>query len=114
MKLPAVVFRPRNSEKWEDYFREKERGVEGGISELIEHMKSGYYRSPHFGLGKNHIGDFVDWASTDLRKPFLHYLHKYKGKGDPRISRALINLLNVKEGETILDPFAGSGAFLAD
>ncbi|MGC9003302.1 MAG: hypothetical protein ACP5KZ_01160 [bacterium] len=114
LKLPAVVFRPRNSEKWEDYFREKERGVEGGISELIEHMKSGYYRSPHFGLGKNHIGDFVDWASTDLRKPFLHYLHKYKGKGDPRISRALINLLNVKEGETILDPFAGSGAFLAD
>lgn len=64
--------------------------------------------------GKNHIGDFVDWASTDLRKPFLHYLHKYKGKGDPRISRALINLLNVNERDTILDPFVGSGAFIAD
>ncbi len=74
----------------------------------------GYYRSPHFGLGKEHIGDFIDWASTDLRKPFLHYLHKYKGKGDPRISRALINLLDVKEGDIILDPFVGSGAFVAD
>jgi tRNA G10 N-methylase Trm11 len=77
-------------------------------------MQKGEHRSPHFGLGKNHIGDFVDWASTDLRKPFLHYLHKYKGKGDPRISRALINLLKVSEGDTILDPFAGSGAFIAD
>ncbi|MEW5692832.1 MAG: hypothetical protein AB1765_06015 [Candidatus Hydrogenedentota bacterium] len=113
-KLPAAVFRPRNSENWAEYFKEKENGIEKGIKELLEHMKTGYYRSPHFGLGKNHVGDFVDWASTDLRKPFLHYLHKYKGKGDPRISRALINLLDVKEGDTILDPFVGSGAFIAD
>ena len=113
-KLPAAVFRPRSSENWEDYFREKEAGIEKGVVELVEHMKVGHYRSPHFGLGKNYIGDFVDWASTDLRKPFLHYLHKYKGKGDPRISRALINLLHVEEGDTILDPFVGSGAFIAD
>ena len=44
----------------------------------------------------------------------MHYLHKYKGKGDPRISRALINILRVNKGETILDPFVGSGAFIAD
>ncbi len=113
-KLPAAVFRPKNGVNWKDYFDEKEAGVQKGIDELLEHMKKGEYRSPHFGLGKNHIGDFVDWASTDLRKPFLHYLHKYKGKGDPRISRALINLLKVSEGDTILDPFAGSGAFIAD
>jgi len=113
-KLPAVVFRPKNNENWQTYFKEKETGIEKGIQELLEHLKTGYYRSPHFGLGKNHIGDFVDWASTDLRKPFFHYLHKYKGKGDPRISRALINLLKVKEGDTILDPFVGSGAFIAD
>jgi hypothetical protein len=39
---------------------------------------------------------------------------KYKGKGDPRISRAMINLLKVQEGDTILDPFVGSGAFIGD
>lgn len=113
-KLPAAVFRPKNSVNWLDYFKEKEAGIEKGVKELLEHMKTGHHRSPHFGLGKDHVGDFVDWASTSLRKPFLHYLHKYKGKGDPRISRALINLLDVKEGDTILDPFAGSGAFIAD
>lgn len=113
-KLPACVFRPKNSEDWKNYFTEKEIGIEKGLNDLLTHLKNGHYRSPHFGLGKNHIGDFIDWASTDLRKPFLHYLHKYKGKGDPRISRALINLLGVKEGDTILDPFVGSGAFIAD
>ncbi len=113
-KLPACVFRPKNSENWKDYFTEKELGIEKGLKELLAHLKDGHYRSPHFGLGKNHIGDFVDWATTDLRKPFLHYLHKYKGKGDPRISRALMNLLQVQEGDTILDPFVGSGTFIAD
>ncbi|MEO0131423.1 MAG: hypothetical protein ABIK73_00560 [candidate division WOR-3 bacterium] len=113
-KLPSCVFRAKKNENWKDYFTIKEFGIEKGLNDLIKHLKEGNYRSPHFGLGKNHIGDFVDWASTDLRKPFLHYLHKYKGKGDPRISRALINLLKVKEGNTILDPFVGSGAFIAD
>jgi len=113
-KLPAVVFRPKKNENWNEYFKKKESGIEKGIQELLDHLKDGYYRSPHFGLGKEHISDFVDWASTDLRKPFLHYLHKYKGKGDPRISRGLLNLLNLREGDTVLDPFVGSGSFIAD
>jgi tRNA G10 N-methylase Trm11 len=113
-KLPAVVFKPKNNTSWLEYFREKEKGIERGLNEMLSHLQTGHYRPPHFGLGKTHIGDFIDWASTDLRKPFLHYLHKYKGKGDPRISRALINLLKVDEGDTILDPFVGSGAFIAD
>ncbi|MEM4641154.1 MAG: hypothetical protein QXW65_01400 [Candidatus Pacearchaeota archaeon] len=113
-KLPTVVFKPRNNSNWLEYFEEKEKGIDQGLDEMISHLQTGHYRSPHFGLGKTHIGDFIDWTSTDLRKPFLHYLHKYKGKGDPRISRALINLLRVNEGDTILDPFVGSGAFIAD
>ncbi len=113
-KLPAVAITPKNKRDWNGYFAEKEEGIEKGLNELLEHLRNNYYRAPHFGLGKRHIGDFIDWASTDLRKPFLHYLHKYKGKGDPRISRALINLLRVNKGDTILDPFVGSGAFIAD
>lgn len=113
-KLPAAVFSPKNHKDLSEYFEEKEKGIEQGLEEMLNHLKNNHYRPPHFGLGKKHIGDFIDWASTDLRKPFLHYLHKYKGKGDPRISRALINLLKVNKGETILDPFVGSGAFIAD
>jgi tRNA G10 N-methylase Trm11 len=113
-KLPAAVFNPKNYNNCNEYFKEKELGIEQGLDELLNHLRNEHFRAPHFGLGKRHIGDFIDWASTDLRKPFLHYLHKYKGKGDPRISRALINLLKVTKGETILDPFVGSGAFIMD
>jgi len=113
-KLPAVAITPRNRRNWYEYFAEKEEGIEKGLDDLLGHLKNNYYRAPHLGLGKRHIGDFIDWASTDLRKPFLHYIHKYKGKGDARISRALINLLRVNKGDTILDPFVGSGAFIAD
>jgi len=113
-KLPAVAITPKNKKDWNGYFEEKEEGIKKGLGELLDHLRNNYYRAPHFGLGKRHIGDFIDWTSTDLRKPFLHYLHKYKGKGDPRISRALINLLMVNKGDTILDPFVGSGAFIAD
>ena len=113
-KLPAVAISPRNAKDWDGYLAEKEEGIGKGLDELLEHLRNNHFRAPHLGLGKKHIGDFIDWASTDLRKPFLHYLHKYKGKGDPRISRALINLLRVNKGDTILDPFVGSGAFIAD
>ena len=113
-KLPAVAITPKNKRNWDEYFTEKETGIKRGLDELVKHITNSCYRAPHFGLGKRHIGDFIDWASTDLRKPFLHYLHKYKGKGDARISRALINLLKVNKGNIILDPFAGSGAFIAD
>ncbi|MCD6100195.1 MAG: hypothetical protein J7K33_06410, partial [Candidatus Marinimicrobia bacterium] len=113
-KLPEVAITPKNKKNWNEYFSEKEDGIEKGLNDMLNHIKSNYCRAPHFGLGKRHIGDFIDWASTDLRKPFLHYLHKYKGKGDPRISRALINILRVNKGEAVLDPFVGSGAFIAD
>ena len=113
-KLPTVAITPKNKKNWNGYFEEKEEGIKEGLDELLDHLRNNYYRAPHFGLGKRHIGDFIDWTSTDLRKPFLHYLHKYKGKGDPRISRALINLLKVNKEDTILDPFVGSGAFIAD
>lgn len=113
-KLPAVAITPKSQKRWDGYFAEKEEGIEKGLDDLLNHLKENQSRAPHFGLGKRHIGDFIDWTTTDLRKPFLHYLHKYKGKGDPRISRALINLLKVSKGDTILDPFVGSGAFIAD
>jgi len=113
-KLPDVAITPKNVRNYQEYLTQKEKGIEKGIEDLISHIKYNHYRAPHLGLGKKHIGDFIDWAGTDLRKPFLHYLHKYKGKGDPRVSRFLINLLKVNEGEVILDPFSGSGAFIAD
>jgi len=38
-----------------------------------------------------------------------HWIYPYKGKFHPQMIRALLNIIKIKEGETLLDPFVGSG-----
>jgi tRNA G10 N-methylase Trm11 len=38
-----------------------------------------------------------------------HSLFPYRGKVHPQLIKALLNIMNIKEGETILDPMCGSG-----
>ncbi len=38
-----------------------------------------------------------------------HGLFPYRGKFHPQLIKALINIIDIKEGETILDPMCGSG-----
>jgi len=38
-----------------------------------------------------------------------HGLFPYRGKFHPQLIKALINIIGIKEGETILDPMCGSG-----
>jgi len=43
-----------------------------------------------------------------------HGLHEYKGKFNPQIVRAIGNLLGLKKGAWVLDPFCGSGTTLVE
>ena len=38
-----------------------------------------------------------------------HWIYPYKGKFHPQMIRALINIIKIKTGETLFDPFVGSG-----
>jgi tRNA G10 N-methylase Trm11 len=38
-----------------------------------------------------------------------HWIYPYKGKFHPQMIRALLNIMKVDAGETVLDPFIGSG-----
>jgi site-specific DNA-methyltransferase (cytosine-N4-specific) len=91
-----------------------EKGVEKGLVELLEHLSRSARRMPWLGLFKEHIGDYVDWAFSDFRTWGLHFIHKHEGKADPWLARSCVNLLGLEEGSTILDPFCGSGTFIAD
>lgn len=44
----------------------------------------------------------------------VHGLHEYKGKFNPQIGRAILNILGVSEGSRVLDPFCGSGTSLVE
>jgi site-specific DNA-methyltransferase (cytosine-N4-specific) len=41
-------------------------------------------------------------------------LHQYKGKFNPQVVRALGNILGLEPGDTLLDPFCGSGTTLVE
>jgi hypothetical protein len=113
LKLPCVTFTKQFTN-----FRERlcvmEKGVDRGIDELIDHINHNFNRMPWLGLFKEHIGDYVDWAFSDFRTWGLHFIHKHEGKADPWLARSALNLLGVDEGGKVLDPFCGSGSFIAD
>jgi len=112
LKLPIVTFA-----KYKDVEKRiamKENGVKKGIDELFHHLNSVYDRPPRLGLGKDDIGDYVDWAFSRFRKYALHFIHKHRAKADNRMARMVLNLLDVEPGDVILDPYCGSGSFIAD
>ena len=43
-----------------------------------------------------------------------HGIHRFKGKFYPQLCRALLNMAEVKPGDLVLDPFAGSGTTLLE
>lgn len=43
-----------------------------------------------------------------------HLMHEYKGRYNPQLCKALINIANLKKSALILDPFVGSGTTLIE
>lgn len=43
-----------------------------------------------------------------------HGIHEYKGKFNPQIARAILNILDIPIGGQVLDPFCGSGTSLLE
>ncbi|MHB1528610.1 MAG: DNA methyltransferase [Acidiferrobacteraceae bacterium] len=43
-----------------------------------------------------------------------HGLHEYKGKFNPQIARAILNILDIRIGARVIDPFCGSGTSLLE
>lgn len=44
----------------------------------------------------------------------VHGLHEYKGKFNPQVAKAVLNIFGVGPGSKILDPFCGSGTTLVE
>ncbi|PMQ00802.1 MAG: hypothetical protein CBR30_09220 [Dictyoglomus sp. NZ13-RE01] len=47
--------------------------------------------------------------TRSVNQYLTHWIYPYKGKFHPQMIRALLNIIGIKQGETILDPFIGSG-----
>ena len=44
----------------------------------------------------------------------VHGLHEYKGKFNPQVARAILNIFNIHPDDYVLDPFCGSGTTLVE
>lgn len=52
--------------------------------------------------------------TRSINQYLTHWIYPYKGKFHPQLVRALLNVLGVQAGETVLDPFVGSGTTLVE
>lgn len=65
---------------------------------------------------KTVAGEFTDYfqiiqknQTRSVNQYLTHWIYPYKGKFHPQMIRALLNIIGLKEGDVILDPFSGSG-----
>ncbi len=79
-------------------------------NELNERIikKSSYFKS----VGEN----FTDYfhiiqknRTRSVNQYLTHWIYPYKGKFHPQMIRALLNIIGLKEGNTVFEPFSGSG-----
>lgn len=78
----------------------------------------------HFLMCKGEALKVANYSSSRLKSFFqnnqfktgyaTHGLFPYRGKFHPQMIKALINIIKVKKGDTILDPMMGSGTVLIE
>ncbi|MGI9559233.1 MAG: TRM11 family SAM-dependent methyltransferase [Thermodesulfobacteriota bacterium] len=70
-------------------------------------------RSAYIGSANGILSDYAKLTQYNLTRAFnqyiTHWFYPYKGKYHPQMVRALANVIGLKEGDTLLDPFIGSG-----
>ena len=70
-------------------------------------------RLAHFKMIGNNETEYSKVVSRNRKKSdnqyLTHWYYPYKGKYHPRLVRSIFNIINMNYGETVLDPFIGSG-----
>lgn len=61
-------------------------------------------------------GEYTDYfyivkknRTRSVNQYLTHWIYPYKGKFHPQMIRALLNIIGLDKGDTVLDPFIGSG-----
>ena len=79
----------------------------------IEDDESLRKRLAYFKFVKGKYTDYFQIIQKNrtrsVNQYLTHWIYPYKGKFHPQMIRALLNILGLEQGDTILDPFIGSG-----
>jgi len=52
--------------------------------------------------------------TRSVNQYLTHWIYPYKGKFHPQMIRALLNIIELKQGDTVFDPFSGSGTTVVE
>lgn len=84
--------------------------INNKTKELLNKLQK---RSAYF---KSVSGSFTDYyyliqknRTRSVNQYLTHWIYPYKGKFHPQMIRALINIIGLSPGDTIFEPFSGSG-----
>jgi hypothetical protein len=107
-KLTAGEQQFRVSGAWRDehlwrltYFASYENG--SGPNETLQHALE---KSHHAAMGRKQKRQSTRYS--------VHGLHEYKGKFNPQVAHALLNIFGADATHHVLDPFCGSGTTLVE
>ncbi len=78
--------------------------------ENTEHIRK---RLAYFKLFNHNYTDYFYIVrknrTRSVNQYLTHWIYPYKGKFHPQMIRALLNIIGLSKGDTVLDPFIGSG-----
>ena len=67
----------------------------------------------YFKFVKENLTDYFQIIQKNrtrsVNQYLTHWIYPYKGKFHPQMIRALLNIIGLNKGDTVLDPFIGSG-----
>ncbi len=70
-------------------------------------------RTAYFKIVDGKLTDYFHIIQKNITRSvnqyLTHWIYPYKGKFHPQMIRAFLNIIGLKEGDKVLDPFIGSG-----
>jgi len=93
--------------------------ITNGLREFKIHNKSQYLedvlkrRTAYFKTIGHEFTDYFQIIQKNrtrsVNQYLTHWIYPYKGKFHPQMIRALLNIIGLKAGDTVFEPFSGSG-----
>ena len=77
------------------------------LKELIK-RKTSYFKTID-GKYTDYFHIIQKNQTRSVNQYLTHWIYPYKGKFHPQMIRALLNVIGLKEGDTVFEPFSGSG-----
>ena len=77
------------------------------LKEIIKN-KGSYYKT-FDGESTDYYYIIQKNQTRSVNQYLTHWIYPYKGKFHPQMIRALLNIIGLKEGDTVFEPFSGSG-----